>query len=188
MHHFKNIYREDLRRTQEVSRLSYTIYQSQLAIEIDNRLQLTITMSQTKEQPVIDNWLWNRVWGVSVFGARYRSMHDTANATTPTQRVNWLKGGFLGDHTASLRDCQYIRQLPPGHEKIEGQPSIDIVYQHFILCFEAFPSYFMSFVISFFSSFQNCRQILNSLNIQAIISDFITNCQSQSPTVIDSVL
>ena len=65
--------------------------------------------------------------------------------------------------------------------------SIDIVYHYFISCFEAFPSYFMSFGISFFLSFQNCRQILNSRNIQAVISDFITNCQSQSSTVIDSV-
>ena len=46
----------------------------------------------------------------------------------------------------------------------------------------------MSFGISFFLSFQNCRQILNSQNIQAIISDYITNCQSQSPTVINSVM
>ena len=72
-------------------------------------------------------------------------------------------------------------------KKIEGQSSINIVYHYFISCFEAFPSYFMSFGISFFLSFQNCRQILNSQDIQAIISDLITNCQSQSPTVIDSV-
>ena len=52
---------------------------------------------------------------------------------------------------------------------------------------EAFPSYFMSFGISFFLSFQNCRQILNSQNIEAIISDIITSYQSQSTTVIDSV-